>query len=525
MKRLFKFFTVAAIIAVGFTGCSSETPIDPNVGPDPINPIEDEGETTYATFKFSVSNGAQTRAVGLDHANGEKVLGAEIVSEYRLFVFRADNTLEIDTFSTNGAQLTVPLISGVKKIFVLVNGGDDVAVLGTPEKQRDPGVSSPTYFNLYSQFNNLFDLATGSPLEFTDANKALLYGTNGDKFIYTNNVKKSYPLLPGISAGDSQTAGNQNNIEIEVERLVAKVAVTKTVPSQPEGVTPISGVIITKDSTGRIVPASVQYRLWNINKAVYPFQNYDASGVLVTPYGNNAPTFENYYLRAKGDGTGNNYITIATRSGDPAGTAYRFITENVPSTPYGGNTTYAEVEAVYLPTVGNYISTTIVYNESSESFAPVPASADLASATDIYQFREDGVTGLPVGALIAGTNALDLARKVTYHRLNPSVSEVVGASQYASVTNDQIKVYFDIFTAGKTYYRLNLGEQSIEGADINYGVKRNYYYDAEITGFLTLGANDPAKLLDETVVLQGKTNLTIKMTIRAWVPSLIKLDV
>jgi hypothetical protein len=517
MKRLFKFFTVAAIIAVGFTGCSSETPLGPDEGTDPSVVSELDGKPTFATFKFSVSDAAQTKS--LDVASGE--VATPVVTEFRLFVFRADGVLEVDTFSPLGANLTVPLISGAKRIFVLVNGGEDVANLTTPAKAAA--------FNNYNQFNGLQDLtAAAPPTEFVTALTGVLYGTNGSKFLYTSNVKDAVKTLnPGVSSADSQDTGNSNYVALTVDRAVAKVAVTKTVPSLPTPTLATTG-IITRDSTGRIDPATVKYHVWNINKAVYPFQNYDASNVLVTPYGTLAPPFANYYLRNQGNGPTNTYIDAIDRAGEPANSLYRFVTENVPATPYGGNTTYAEVEAIYRPTVGNYAATTIGYNESTETFAPAPATADLATATDMYQFLEEGVLGFPIGTLIAGSDALALAKKVTYHRINPSTppKATLTDPDYVAITDAQVATYFDKFIGGKAYYRLNFGEQSGgPGTDINFGVKRNYYYDANITGFLTLGANEPGDLLDEGTILQGRTNLTVHITIRPWIESNIDIDI
>jgi hypothetical protein len=521
MKRLFKFFTVAAIIAAGFTGCSNETAIDPGEGPGGGGVVVEDGEATYATFKFSVSDAPQTRSV--DPATGEVAI--PVVTEYRLFVFRADNTLEIDTFASNSDNLTIPLISGVKKIFVLVNGGTDAANLSTPAKGS--GLTT------YADFNAVYDLATGTPpTDFTS--HTLLYGGSGSKFIYSSDVKTAtQTLAPGVSAADSQNSTNSNYKAIEVDRLVAKVAVTKTVPSQPEGVTPIAGVIITRDSTGRIVPSSVKYHLWNINKGVYPFQNYDASNVLVTPYGNMSAPFANYYLRNQGDGGSNTAIDIATRGSNPPLNAdYRFVTENVPSNFDGGNVTYAEVEAVFLPTVGNYISTTIGYNESSLTFMPVAATADLGTtasdATDMYQFTGEGYLGFPVGTLIAGANALALAKKVVYHILNPTVppKTLLTDGAYVAITPTQVETYFAKYVGGKAYYRLNFGEQSGgAGTDINFGVKRNHYYDANISGFATLGAKEPADILDEGTTLQGRTSLTVHIIIRDWQGKEITIDI
>jgi hypothetical protein len=440
------------------------------------------------------------------------------LTEYRVLIFNSANTLEVDTFKTlaqDDSLLTVSLISGPKKIFVLVNGGTDVANLSTPAKG--------TGFNNYSQFNGIYDFTTA----LTNLN--LLYGSNGSKFIYSSNVKDApATLVPGVSALESQDENNQNYLKITVDRLIAKVALTKQVPSGPDGLAmtgTLADKIITKDSSGYIEPATVRYRVWNINKGVYPFQNYDASNVLQTPYASLAPPHTAYYAIEQGQATSPYYISIATRTGNPTNAQYYYVTENVPSVPYGTNTTRAEVQAVYRPIAGTYVSATIGYNEATSTFAPVAATTDLSTASDMYLFNEEGILGFPIGTLLAGPDAFKLARKVVYHMLNPSIppNNSLDFTDYAAITQTQVETYFLKYTNGLAYYSLYFGEQSAPGSDdINFGVKRNYYYDAYVTGFKTLGSNVPD---NDPGILSGRTNITIHIYIRDWTGKIIEKDI
>jgi hypothetical protein len=530
MKKMFKLLLCAAIVAAGFTACSEEvTPIDP-INPEGTDGPVAKSESTYASFKLSVADALSTRSV--DNGGGE--ITPVAISEYRVLIFRGDNSLEVDTFMSvtgndiSNATLTIPLISGAKKIFFMVNGGTDVANLTTPAKG--------TAFNSYPQFNLLQDLSTGGnpPTAFNTAHIGAIYGASGAKFLYTSSVLSATKTLdPGISAAQSQDPAlpHNNYIELSVDRVVAKVAVRKTVPSLPTTTVATTG-IITKDSTGRIEPTSVKYRLWNINKAVYPFQNYNASNVLVTPYGDQTSGFAANYLRAQGTGSGNAYIDIATRAVGATTPAtkdeYRYVTENVPVTPYGGNTTYAEVEAIYLPTVGKYVSTTIGYNEATTTFEPIKATLDLTPASDLYKYLGEGTLGLEVGTVLGGPSALALAKKVVFHLLNPTTppKPTLGDGAYTAIDDAQVATYFEKYTGGKSYYRLNFGEQEGgAGTDINFGVRRNYNYDAVISGFLGIGASTPEGLLDENVILQGKTNITVHIIIRDWNGKEIEIDI
>ncbi|MDR2389099.1 MAG: hypothetical protein LBD89_04855, partial [Tannerellaceae bacterium] len=126
MKRLFKFFAVAAIIAVGFTGCTSEEPVGPT-GPDDngTGASTKRGAETYATFKF-VAEGATTKAsdLGVDNTTNE---GTIPFSKVRLTFFDADGFLELDTVITSfGNSATIKLTSGYKQLYVLANETSDL---------------------------------------------------------------------------------------------------------------------------------------------------------------------------------------------------------------------------------------------------------------------------------------------------------------------------------------------------------------------------------------------------------------
>jgi hypothetical protein len=207
----------------------------------------------------------------------------------------------------------------------------------------------------------------------------------------------------------------------------------------------------------------------------------------------------------------------------------------VPNTPYGGNTTYAEVQAIFTPLVGKYVSdevTAIGYNEATETFSGKLATVDLPSTsmsgTHLYQFKRENTNGLPAGTVFAGTNGLNLAKKVVYHILNPSQPVKSNLSDYSTLvgeTDADFVAWFDKYVDYKAYYRLNFGEQA-GGAntDINYGIKRNQSYDAVISGFLSLGAKSPEDLLEENIILSGRTNLTVNIAIRNWMDIPIVID-
>jgi hypothetical protein len=549
MKKIFKLLLCAAIVAAGFTACSEDvTPIDQN-GTDPVNvdPLG-VGQPTNATFSFKLmGSGASTKALNPDTQEGT----TNTVTEFRVLIFRADNTLEVDTarsIVSGDSLLTIPLQSGTKKVYVYANGGTTDAYLTTPAKAAPIAA--------IGDINGRYSFVTGtlSPgVYFTDlTNMHSLYPvSSGQKFFFSSVVKEATQgLLPGISAADSKIPGGDNYINVFLERAVAKVSITKSATSDPNGVTG-STKILTRDSAGIIT--DVNYKIWSANVAMYPFQNYDEFGRLVTPEyiptsATDTTALFNNYARALGNGSGNAYIAIADRSAanqnDPplSGSGkYYYIPENNPSVKMKGNTTIAEVQATFTPTKNHYVRYNataypshfgVNYNESQYTFTVYPEvtsdlTTTLGAGGDLYLFVRTGTLGLLENTLFAGTNAFELARRITYHIDNPTVAPItnINAAAYTAVTEADVLKYFIKYTAGKAYYRLNLGEQT--GTNQNdYTIKRNWYYDANITGFAKLGDNSPTKLIEPiNEILEGPTNLSVHIIIRDWTGKKIESDV
>ncbi|MDR1403022.1 MAG: hypothetical protein LBJ60_04890, partial [Tannerellaceae bacterium] len=434
MKKMFKFLVCAAVVIAGFTACSEE--VTPVPDPDgPIQSVEPEGELTNATFNFQLSGSASTRTVYADGNENKNV------SDFRVLIFNAiDNTLEVDTvrsLSTDpDSLLTISLVSGSKRIFVYANGGiNGSAPFTSPGYASVPATGSVTVAN----FNGEYLLAPAGGLTppnfYTDlpGMHSLYPKSSTEKFFYSSTVREALiGLAPGISANDSKVPGtdpvNANNyINVQLDRPVAKVSITKKVPSgNPE----VASKIITMDSAGTIVTTSVQYKFWTVNVRMYPFQNY-SSGQIVTPgYNPTSATdtteLKNHYARGLGKNSTNEYIEIP--NSDAAHPPFYYISENNPSQKMKGNTTIAEVQAIFLPTKNHYVvlnasnpGSSVNYNESGGAFIIYPAAIDLGTASDMYLFKEAGKPGLPENTLFAGADAIKLAKKIYYHLENPSV--------------------------------------------------------------------------------------------------------
>ena len=532
MKKTFKFFMCAAIVAAGFVGCSSEE-VTPNENPGGLTEVTD-GTPTTATFSFKLS-GADTKALTADGSENKTV------TEFRVLVFNnADGALEVDTaraIIANDSLLTIPLTSGFKRIYVYANGGITTG----------PPVTSPLYLSTpakggianLSALNGEYRLVTGSG-PYTDlVNMHPLYASG--KFFYSSTADSSLiSLRPGISSADSKdpnvAVSKGNYINVWLERPVAKVSITKSDASGP-AVGFVAGKIITRDSAGII--SNVQYRLSGLNVGTFPFKKVGASTPERIFSMTSDPLRPNFYVDNQGATAANNYIPVNNRgvaSEIAIGSGnYYYLPENNPSTKQLGNTSFGAVEATFLPTRLHYVAVNasapgsgVNYNESMQQFIPFAATVDLATASDMYLLTVPGVNGLAENTLFAGTDAINLARKVYYHLENPTIAPFASLTNgaYAAISETDLEKYFVKYTGGKTYYRLNIGSQTTAGAKTDNTVLRNHYYDCNITGFLQLGANTPAKLPEPNDdILDGPTNMTVHIIIRDWTGRRIDIDV
>lgn len=522
MKKMFKFLVSAAVIAAGFTACSEEvTPIDPI---NPESPVAPTGEETMATFAFKF-NGSSLSTRALDAAPSSE---NKDVANYRVLLFDAvSGAIELDTVKTvqqGDSLMTAKVLSGQKYLYVIANDGTASSVMGLPIKGAVGTFSA-------NAFNAAF--TTGSNTGQNAPDLAGLRTLLGSKFVYASTTKDhSVTLTPGRTISQSQTPGDDNFVDVYLDRAVAKVAITKLGISGPlqSSISPTPPkAIITMDSTGCIDPDIVRYHIWGANAQTYPFQKWNGTTLITPEY---VPTKDKdpntllHYVRGLGAGTSNNRITIADRSGNPAATDYYYIPENNPQDKRKGNITIAAVEAAFLPLQKFHI-TNVAYNDASQAFTVTNATTNIASASDFYLFNLDGILGLPQNTVVAGSDAKLVAKKIVFHLNNRTTAEKAALSDYNSLVDDadignvsdlSTTLPTDPFTyykGGLCYYRLIIGEPS--GSQIIQTIKRNYYYDATINGFGKLGENSPNKLVEpEDRPEQGETYLSVHIILRDW---------
>jgi hypothetical protein len=450
MKRLFILFAVLA-----FTACTNEEPLP---GSDLLN--GETGTPTFATFTFNASD-ASTKSSMITDENETNV-----INDVRVLIFNnASGLIEVDTSlitSSGNSMITVTLLSGSKRILAIANADNDML----PAKG-----SSSAYADFSSAIYNISNTDPVSDPATGIDNLSNLVNPAG--YVMTNaTITSVITVDPDISANESQDPSNNNHLSIDLQRAVAKVTVYQDADASS---------LTTIDGSGTL--SDLKYSIINVNRSLYLFQNY-VGNILQTP--EYIPTqsidplipvhYYGFY----------DYRELLT---DLSASKAIYITENNPSLKLVGNTTFIAIEAIFKPKRGHFTED-ISYDEISGVFAPILSETNLETASDIYRFTRQGVTGLNHGTLLAGVDAGKLARKVIYHLLNPTVPPKANLDDpvYATITDDQIEAYFDKYTDGKCYYRLGIGNQTSENL-VDYVVIRNHHYRVNITRYARIGTS------------------------------------
>jgi hypothetical protein len=555
MKKYFKFLTVAAIIAAGMIGCSSEAPVDKD-GDDKLTPPIEQKASTYATFRFV--DASATRATNL---GGDASETPPSFATYRLLVFDGVGTAapkEVDSVFNTSGDMTVRLQSGDKQIFVIQNslGTASNWSAGTAGTRWFLGVSSQsaTAGALFppanmSEFSVSSATSTAPLIHPNIDNLSDLY--NASAFILSNRSDSAtFTLKPGITGPESQTPGNDNYVKLNLRRVIAKVFISQVPNSPLTSVVPHGpSETITLDSAGIITTTTAPtYRMLNILTQVYPIQ-YFSGPSLQTPHMNDVfPAYEAFVARgyrlastsiptvgAAGaffplDDTVGIGTTATATGGDipvvvsasPTGTYY-YVTENVALEMRMA--TFAAIKAQFTPTKNHYI-TSVAYNNTNNTFTPAIGATNAATGTFFYLKKlpaSPNFTGVPVGTIVAGASALDVARKIVYHFMNPTAAEK-GSYTTGDASDTDVAAYFSEYNNGYCYYRLDMGSYKIgyDGKPVgamSYGLIRNHSYHMSIDGFFRLGANRVADLIGPPgSKLKGETYLTVSVVVVPWEP-------
>jgi hypothetical protein len=355
-----------------------------------------------------------------------------------------------------------------------------------------------------------------------------------------------------------------NTIAIGIQRAVAKAKATYN--------TSAVGPNLTQDGTGHIDGTTLKYAFTNVNRALYLFQNlgyaavpsYTAGGALSnypkSPYyetswtqnSNETNWPKSYYNYV----SNNNLGSLVSMSATGSGTAY-YLTENTQENtghPKGTDSDIA-IEGKFLPAAG-YVTQGPYLNPPTDSikfvgnvFSVPAARANTApystpTGDTLYQVRggRGTVSGIPdsmffnnrltayqVAYLINCANQGLTSQLNNFNSTQPEklptgfvAPNGATGSPITSLSYDKSSGHYNnnvamvlAYFEGKCYYRIVIKD---DNTSPKVGVKRNHYYNFDITAFKGIGEeqiddlNYPPTDPDE----QGETYVTASLTIEAW---------
>ncbi|WP_242385767.1 Mfa1 family fimbria major subunit [Phocaeicola sartorii] len=440
-----KYYLMSALFCMALASCSD----DVTEGQDGNTSIEqpESVKSTYVSFNLNFT-GTSSRA--FDESITTIADAEKAVKDYALFVFKNEeggdalNTLELyatgstqklesgDKFKT-GAYL---ISSGSKKVFVVVNGADNGLVLGEINKQL--GEDLTINKTLLSDFEKLkFEMTYGTGTGALHNTASILGGATAD---LGNGLLMSgfatATLEDGVSKDDAENARN-NHIEIGVDRASAKITIGVDTDDNTANFDNNLFIVAASSSTieNPFAANSLKPELGTISAVNYAMFNQNTAGFLVAHEGtvvanDNKTIFEDpnyaydsendlysdgatkqipWYYQNQSEHGGSKYVDFYTTFGDattsigkvialtgtPAdGSAAlnpSYIPENTNAFPVKGNTTYAMLEATFVPEQTRSVDMTNPIKVASEAGSALFNQATKPISGSFLYSKEYGV--------------------------------------------------------------------------------------------------------------------------------------
>ena len=465
MKNFGKIIFGAALIA-SFASCTNET----NFGQESAGQVE-EGIPTYARIKLSVnqmgSRAGLSRAAAITDGNESALKGGVII-----LIFDKNNVLEtqaiVDKEITSGTEIEelIATTTGYKTIYAIANpkAGD-----------ADEAIKNITTGMTLSAFQNLK----------LDAVKQETQGGVSDVLI----AKADNFLMVGYTTATlaSKTGQEYNAVHIDVTRLASKVAMKMSEAA--------------KKSDLNFVPANTAVTVDNAKFQLA--QNNKQSFVYVAPNNfspNGADTqaaadFESEKVFSHltvGDWKTTTWTdelgTKEFTAGDLTMNNFIYTSENINQTPRVGNITFAMIQVKLTPTK---------FTDENGTLAGDGTFYAVAQYTKAATTKADQI--------------------VTYHGIystEQKANEAITKLTQDGTHNCSVITY----TAGTSYYRLNLRDLKKTTPFERYALKRNSYYQVLVNGINNPGVSNVKDLFpsDQTTPAEETTNIKATIKVADW---------
>ena len=465
MKNFGKIIFGAALIA-SFASCTNET----NFGQESAGQVE-EGIPTYARIKLSVnqmgSRAGLSRAAAITDGNESALKGG-----VRILIFDKNNVLEtqaiVDKEITSGTEIEelIATTTGYKTIYAIANpkAGD-----------ADEAIKNITTGMTLSAFQNLK----------LDAVKQETQGGVSDVLI----AKADNFLMVGYTTATlaSKTGQEYNAVHIDVTRLASKVAMKMSEAA--------------KKSDLNFVPANTAVTVDNAKFQLA--QNNKQSFVYVAPNNfspNGADTqaaadfeIEKVFSHLTvGDWKTTTWTdelgTKEFTAGDLTMNNFIYTSENINQTPRVGNITFAMIQVKLTPTK---------FTDENGTLAGDGTFYAVAQYTKAATTKADQI--------------------VTYHGIystEQKANEAITKLTQDGTHNCSVITY----TAGTSYYRLNLRDLKKTTPFERYALKRNSYYQVLVNGINNPGVSNVKDLFpsDQTTPAEETTNIKATIKVADW---------
>lgn len=465
MKNFGKMIFGAALIA-SFASCTNET----NFGQESAGQVE-EGIPTYARIKLSVnqmgSRAGLSRAAAITDGNESALKGG-----VRILIFDKNNVLEtqeiVGTEITSGTEIEklIATTTGYKTIYAIANpkaGVADEAI-----KNINTGMTLSAFQNL--QLDAVKQETQGGASEVLIA--------KADNFLMVGSTNTT--LL-------SKTGQDYNAVSIDVTRLASKVAMKLDDAA--------------KKSDLNFVPANTAV---TVSEAKFQLaQNNKQSFVYVAP-NNFSPKGED--TQAEVDFEGEkvfSHLTVGDwktttwtdelgtkefTAGDLTMNNFIYTSENINQTPRVGNITFAMIQVKLTPTK---------FTDENGTLAGDGTFYAVAQYTKAATTKADQI--------------------VTYHGIystGQKANEAITKLTQEGTHNCSVITY----TAGTSYYRLNLRDLKKTTPFERYALKRNSYYQVLVNGINNPGVSNVKDLFpsDQTTPAEETTNIKATIKVADW---------
>lgn len=504
--KLNKLLLMAAM-GLGLFACS-ENELEGN-GPDSA---QAEG-TTYVGLKINF-NSSSTRATGDQPVDGDKdgILYDDnetaftiesAVKDVRIVVTDAEGNSQYNAIVTPDPVDDIYLIEitpGIKKFYAVVNG-------------QSLGLDGQ--FSSWAGEQKPLKMEASKLYQYTD-------GSTGNGFLMSSIAAVEQTIQDNVSI-DAVKAGTANNVEITVERVVAKVTMQlKTDIDFSNETATLKKLTCQIGNADNLVYAKGEQKPTYTTAGTYLMASNDGN-VRTTPYFNYPESnvdWTQFSQDALLGASATIYENGAVSTTTP--TARFYCLENThantdPKNYKQSNTTFIRVKAEMIP-------------NSAKTFTYVPASGDGTQASITIAEKKDNLpTDLETFYVItAAPNQDDQGSYVFASDLLRLYTDLVPNGQ-ATEDEDKLAAVVDAlkdaqygyhftapYTAGCGYYNIWVNDmKDANGQCLNIApVFRNDWYDLTINSITLPGS--PNESLDPGQPIHPNTNVGITLTVRNW---------